>query len=144
MFAFLHSIGLQLERARTTMKATDNPTAPFGGPTEYLEAAALEIGRPELAGLARGVGPLVAIANLCAQASQTETRDAPGILAHAERFLLQLHVAHQAAEMMIRAVRALVERRGQAGRVGDAASDCGRGAQPEVRLDRVVGRKSRS
>ncbi|MGE3821816.1 MAG: hypothetical protein AB7I30_20575 [Isosphaeraceae bacterium] len=77
------------------------PRAPFPGYPIYLEAAAREIGHPEAEVPARRIATLSALANLCAQASLADRRDAPAILAKASEFRDQLHAAALAADLML-------------------------------------------
>jgi hypothetical protein len=74
---------------------------PFSGFPKFLETAALQIGRPEAAIPARANSTLSALANLCAQASQSDRNGATAILEKASEFRDQLHAASLAADLMI-------------------------------------------
>jgi hypothetical protein len=79
---------------------------PFPGYPAFLDAAAAEIGHPEVAAPARRIAALSALANLCGQAADAEAEHVPGILDEAGRFRDQLHAAWLAAEAMIADIRA--------------------------------------
>jgi hypothetical protein len=72
----------------------------------FLESAAADLGRPELAAHAGRIVPLTALANLCAQAALAPESHAPGILAGAAEFRDQIAIALQAAERMLAEVEA--------------------------------------
>ena len=74
---------------------------PFLGFPRYLERAAAAIAHPEASIPAQRITPLAALANLCAQASTADQTSAAGILAKADEFRQQLHVAALAADMML-------------------------------------------
>jgi len=78
----------------------------FPGHPIFLQAAAQELGRPESADPARRVGPLTALANLCAQAAHAEAGHVAGILAKAAEFRDQLATALRAADLMLLDVQA--------------------------------------
>jgi hypothetical protein len=59
------------------------------------------VGRPEAEVPARRIASLSALANLCAQASVADVAHAPAIMAKAAEFRDQLHVAYEAAELML-------------------------------------------
>jgi hypothetical protein len=73
----------------------------FPGYPNFLESAAAELGRPESSSLASRIAPLTALANLCAQAAQSDRAHVEGILAKATEFRDQLAVALRAAELML-------------------------------------------
>lgn len=82
------------------------PSYVFPGYPAFLESAAAELGRPELAAPAGRIVPLTALANLCAQAALAPESHAPGILAGAAEFRDQIAIALQAAEQMLAEVEA--------------------------------------
>lgn len=73
----------------------------FPGFFVYLRDAARRVGRPEAENPARKITPLSALANLCAQAGAADPSHAPAIMAKAEEFRDQLHVAYEAAGLML-------------------------------------------
>jgi hypothetical protein len=77
----------------------------FPGYPSYLDTAAADLGRPEAARPARSIATLSALANLCAQASAASPAAVAGILAKADEFRDQLHVAYRAAELMLDELR---------------------------------------
>ncbi len=77
------------------------PRYSFPGSTAFVEDAARQIGRPETEAAARKLGPLSALANLCAQAGAADPADVPGIMAKAAEFRDQLQTAFLAAELML-------------------------------------------
>jgi hypothetical protein len=76
----------------------------FRGFPEFVEAAADRAGRPDLAGPARRVEALAALANLCSQAIEADPDRAACILVRAAEFREQLRIAFEAAEEMLSAV----------------------------------------
>src|SRR5690606_21953216 len=76
----------------------------FRGAPEYVDAAAERAGRPDLAGHARRIAPLAALATLCAQAVESEGARAVTILRQAAEFRDQLRIASEAADAMLSAV----------------------------------------
>jgi hypothetical protein len=77
----------------------------FAGFPRYVEVAAKRIGHPEVGLPAGRISALASLANLCAQASDSQESLVPGILDKAEEFHHQLRVATLAAELMIEDVR---------------------------------------
>ena len=77
----------------------------FAGHPAFLDTAAAEIGRPEVALAARRDPTLVAISTLCAQAVEGNAEHVAGILAEAESLSDQIRIALRASELMIVHVR---------------------------------------
>ncbi len=77
----------------------------FPGYPPFLEAAAIELGRPETALPARRVSALTALANLCSQETHADPAQVAGILAKADEFRDQLETALRAADLMLADVR---------------------------------------
>ena len=73
----------------------------FPGQTGYLEAAADQLGQPELARAAGHLLAVTALANLCAQATRANPADVAPILAKAGEFRDQLAIALEAADAML-------------------------------------------
>lgn len=73
----------------------------FTGHPAYLEAAAQDYGRPDLARAAGRLAALTAAANLCAQASRAEPVAVAPILAQAGEHRDQLAIALAATDAMI-------------------------------------------
>ncbi len=94
----------------------------FPGYPCFLESAAEELGHPESAASAGRIVPLTALANLCAQATQSDPAHAPGILAKAIEFRDQLAVALRAADMILADVEAARGRSSSEDRVETASS----------------------
>jgi len=78
----------------------------FPGYPAFLDAAAAELGRPELAAPARRVTALTSMANLCAQATHAEAGHVAGIMAKAAEFRDQIATALRAADLMLADVEA--------------------------------------
>ncbi|RUL89604.1 hypothetical protein [Tautonia sociabilis] len=78
----------------------------FRGVPEFVDAESEKAGRPELAGAARRVPALGALATLCAQAVEAaaDGRPASDILRQAADFRDQLRIAADAADAMLSAV----------------------------------------
>ncbi len=77
----------------------------FPGHPAFLDAAAAETGLADAALAARRDATLAAVANLCAQAAEVESRHVAGILAEAEALADRLRVALRASEMMLEHIR---------------------------------------
>jgi hypothetical protein len=77
----------------------------FAGHPAFLDTAAAEIGRPEVAFAARRDPTLVAISTLCAQAVEGNAEHVAGILAEAESLSDRIRIALRASELMIVHVR---------------------------------------
>lgn len=78
----------------------------FPGHPAFLDAAACRLGRPDATCDARQITPLGRICDLLAQAAEAEAPRAVAIVESASEFLVQLHIAHEAAEAMLREARA--------------------------------------
>lgn len=77
----------------------------FPGFPAFFKGAAEFNHLPELVGRAQRCPTIAAMANLCAQAVEADAKDVAEILAKASDFLDQLAVAHEAAKLMLEAVR---------------------------------------
>ena len=81
------------------------PRYQFPGFPAFLDAAAAEIGHPEVSIPARRDTTLAAIGTLCSQAADAEYRHVAEILAKAQELTNQLQATHRAAERMVADVR---------------------------------------
>ena len=81
------------------------PRYQFPGFPAFLDAAAAEIGHPEVSIPARRDTTLAAIATLCSQAADAEYRHMAEILVKAQELVDQLQATHRAAELMVAEVR---------------------------------------
>jgi hypothetical protein len=81
------------------------PNFHFPGFPTYLQAAATELGRPELAEPARRIPALSRMADLCAQAAEADPAHIGAILRAASEFRDQIRIARLAADRMIAAAR---------------------------------------
>lgn len=82
------------------------PRYSFPGFPKFLEAAAVELGRPEALAAARRINALAAVANLCAQAANAEDAHVVEILVNAAEYAEPLRVALRAADLMLAEVAA--------------------------------------
>lgn len=77
----------------------------FPGHIAFLDAAGAESGLAYAALAARRDATLGAVANLCDQAAEAESRHVVGILAEAEALANRLRVAIRATELMLAHIR---------------------------------------
>ncbi len=73
----------------------------FRGFPEFLEASALQAGRPDLAGPASRIEALAALSVLCSQAVEAPRAEAGAILQRAAEFRDQIRIAFDAADTML-------------------------------------------
>ena len=81
------------------------PRYHFPGHPAFLDAAVAEIGLADAALAARRDATLAAVANLCAQAAEVDSRHVAGILDEADALADRLRVALRASELMLEHIR---------------------------------------
>jgi hypothetical protein len=81
------------------------PRYHFPGHPAFLDAAAAENGLADAALAARRDATLAAVANLCSQAAEVDSRHVVGILAEAQALTDRLRVALHASDLMLEHVR---------------------------------------